>query len=181
MDIKELTSLSKALLYFRGAVNDTVPHIEYEARNPASVLEIEAEGWERPAWGVQWRADKRLLECGGPVLKRVLAGWVPPTLEELVAFDWPGWQSVNNELDWKRMAFVRACAEVAARYAAHGEPYRRVLHDGTAPLRVEPGTFPEEADEFVPAARAALTEYALLWLGTAGRTDGASFLPVVAA
>lgn len=181
MNAKELTSLNTALLYFRGNVEALAPYVEHDARHPAGVLEIEAEGWERPAWGVQWRADKRLLECGGPVLKRVLAGWVPPTLEELVAFDWPGWRAVENDLARARMSFVRACAEVAARYAAHGAPYPYRLDDGTAPCRVDPGAWPPEAAALVPEAQAALTAYALTWLSSVGRVGGASFLPVVAA
>ncbi|BBN97241.1 hypothetical protein DEGR_39740 (plasmid) [Deinococcus grandis] len=181
MNTKELTSLGTALLYFRGNVEALAPYVEQQAMHPACGLEIVAEGWERPAWGQQWRADKRLLECGGPVLKRVLAGWVPPTLDELVEFDWPGWWMTENELGRVRMSFVRACAEVAARYAAHGDPYPYRLDDGTAPCRVAPGAWPAEAAVLVPEAQAALTAYALMWLSSAGRVDGASFLPVVAA
>lgn len=176
MKAEDLTSMGAALAFFRGKVASLADDVEQAANSPAAQREIEAEGWEPPPWVTpgQWRANARLLDTGAPVLRRVLDGWTPPNLDDVLSLET---DVDENELARVRLAFTAAAAAVAVEVAAHGRATSRTLEDRTHFRRVEPGHFPKQAAARVPAACEALTAYAVRWLKAVGSAPGVSFLP----
>lgn len=174
----DLGTLRDAVTIFRETAMGQAAQVEQAAVSPAGLREVEAEGWQQPVWAPpgRFRADSRLLAAGEPVLRRTLSGWVAPDLEAVAAVEISD-RELENELYRARAAFIEQAAAVAVEFACFGAVYPRRLDDGGHWRHVAPGDFPEQAHELVPAAQAALSRWALVWLSAASMVEGAAFLP----
>lgn len=171
----ELSSLKTAVAYFRGAAEAQAAAVEVAATHAAAPRPVEAEGWEPPEWGLGWYANMRTLDIGKPVVDRVLAGWTPPGLDAVIAVGGVH----EQDLYQARQRFILAAGAVGAEVAVHGAPFSHALEDRSQYRRVENGSFPAQAEALLPAARVALTEWAVLWASRAGHLPGARFIPGV--
>lgn len=175
MQGSELTGLGVALAYFRGAAEAQAAAVEVAATHAAAPRPVEAEGWTPPPWGLGWHANMRTLDIGKPVVERVLAGWTPPSLDAVIEVG-----SVHEQdLYQARQRFIAAAGAVGAEVAVHGAPFSHALEDQSHYRRVANGSFPAQAEALLPAARVALSEWAVLWASRAGHLPGARFLPGV--
>lgn len=174
----DLGTLRDALTHFRGAVLAQAGQVEQAAVSPATQRQVQAEGWEQPAWAAvdRFRSESRLLEAGEPVLRRILDGWTGPDLSAVAAVDLDD-RELEREMHQAREAFVSAAAVCAVEYACFGNVYPRRLDNGSEWRRVAPGSWPAQARELVPAAREALDRWGLAWLAAASMVEGAGFLP----
>lgn len=177
MEGEDLKTLGTAIMFFRGAAEAQAAAVELAATHAVAPRPVEADGWTPPPWGLGWYANMRTLDIGKPVVDRVLAGWTPPDLDAVMAVGGVTEQAMYQA----RQRFILAAGAVAAEVAVHGAPFPYTLEDQSQYRRVENGSFPAQAEALLPAARDALTDWAVLWASMAGHLPGARFLPGVLA
>lgn len=176
MHPREMSTLTVTLQDFRVQVAALGADVEMIATNLSSGRTVEAAGFTTPRFMLPEQQPQaarwRVPGAGSIALQRVLATWVPPSLEDVL--DVP---EVTHDEFWRsRGRFLTAAAAVAVELAVHARPIGREVEGGAEWRTVDPGDFPEQARELLPAARAALTECAGFYLRRMSMA-GAPFMP----